>query len=101
MYIETILQERCHTKRKLCPIIPLLCIGYMPRDIKQFELLEIVFDSTYVDLLYDEIYRVFTVGYVYLYNLCSCVVVFVVVFVPYADVVAVVRVMLFCCIYVY
>ena len=73
----------------------------MPRDIKQFELLEIVLDSTYVDLLYDEISRVFTVGYVYLYNLCSRVVVFVVVFVPYVDVVAVVRVMLLCCIYVY
>ena len=31
---------------------------------KQFELLEFVFDTVYVDLQYDEIYLTFTAGYV-------------------------------------
>ena len=42
---------------------------------KQFELLEFVFDSVYLDLLYDEIYLPFTAGSVCLYGLCSNVVV--------------------------
>ena len=42
---------------------------------KQFELLEFVFESVYVDLQYDEIYFTFTAGYVCLYGACSPVVV--------------------------
>ena len=42
---------------------------------KQFELLEFVFDSVYVDLQYDEIYLNFTVAYVCLCGVCSPVVV--------------------------
>ena len=34
---------------------------------KQFELLELVFNSVYVDLQYDEISRTFTAGSVSLY----------------------------------
>ena len=44
--------------------------------IKQFELLEFVFDSVYVDLQYDEIYITFTFGSVSLCCVCSRVVVF-------------------------
>ena len=42
---------------------------------KQFELLEFVFDSVYVDLQYDEIYLPFTAGYVCLCGVRSHVVV--------------------------
>ena len=42
---------------------------------KQFELLEFVFESVYVDLQYDEIYLTFTAGYVCLCGVCSPVVV--------------------------
>ena len=38
---------------------------------KQFELLEFVFDSVFVDLQYDEIYLTFTAGYVSLSCVCS------------------------------
>ena len=43
---------------------------------KQFELLEFVFDSVYVDMQYDEISLTFTAGYVSLCYVCSHVVVF-------------------------
>ena len=43
---------------------------------KQFELIEFVFDSIYVDLQYVEISLTFTAGYVYLCCGCSYVVVF-------------------------
>ena len=43
---------------------------------KQFELLEFVFDSVYVDLLYDEISLTFTAGSVSLCCVCGHVVVF-------------------------
>ena len=43
---------------------------------KQFELLEFVFDSLYVDLQYDDIYITFTAGYVSLCCVCSHVVIF-------------------------
>ena len=43
---------------------------------KQFELLEFVFDSVYVDLQYDEISLTFTTGYVSLCCLCGHVIVF-------------------------
>ena len=43
---------------------------------KQFELLEFVFDTVYVDLLYDAISLTFTAGYVSLCCVCSRVVVF-------------------------
>ena len=43
---------------------------------KQFELLEFVFDSVYVDLQYDEISLTFTAGSVSLCCVCSYVVVF-------------------------
>ena len=43
---------------------------------KQFELLEFVFDSVYVDLQYDEIYPTFTAGSVSLFCVCGHVVVF-------------------------
>ena len=43
---------------------------------KKFELLELVFDSVYVDLQYDEIYLTFTAGSVSLCCVCSDVVVF-------------------------
>ena len=42
---------------------------------KQFELLEFVFDSVYVDLQYDEISLAFTAGSVSLCCVCSHVVV--------------------------
>ena len=42
---------------------------------KQFELLELVFDSVYVDLQYDEISLNFTAGSVGLCGVCSPVVV--------------------------
>ena len=42
---------------------------------KQFELVEFVFDSVYVELQYDEISLTFTAGYVCLYGVCSPVVV--------------------------
>ena len=42
---------------------------------KQFELLEFVFDSVYVDPQYDEIYLTFTAGSVCLCGGCSTVVV--------------------------
>ena len=38
---------------------------------KQLELLELVFDSVYVDLQYDEIYLIFTAGSVCLCGVCS------------------------------
>ena len=37
---------------------------------KQFELLEFVFDSDYVDMQYDEIYLIFTAGFVSLCCVC-------------------------------
>ena len=43
---------------------------------KQFELLEFVFDSVYVDLQYGEISLTFTAGSVSLWYVCSHVVVF-------------------------
>ena len=43
---------------------------------KQFELIEFVFDSVYVDLQYDEISLTFTAGSVSLCCVCSNVVVF-------------------------
>ena len=43
---------------------------------KQFELCEIVFDSVYVDLQYDEISLTFTAVYVCLCGVCSDFVVF-------------------------
>ena len=43
---------------------------------KQFELLEFVFDSVYVDLQYGDIYITFTAGYVSLCCVCGHVVVF-------------------------
>ena len=43
---------------------------------KQFELLEFVFDSVYVDLQYDDISLTSTAGYVSLWCVCSHVVVF-------------------------
>ena len=54
----------------------------------QFEHIEFVFDSVYVDLQYGEIYLIFIAGYVCLCGVCSCVVVLGlsvcdVVFVPY------------------
>ena len=42
---------------------------------KQFELLEFVFESVYVDWQYDEIYVTFTAGCVCLCGVCSPVVV--------------------------
>ena len=42
---------------------------------KQFELLELVFDSVYVDLQYDEISLTFTDGFVCLCGVCSPLVV--------------------------
>ena len=42
---------------------------------KQFELLELVFESVYVDLQYDEISLTFTAGSVCLCGVCSPVVV--------------------------
>ena len=42
---------------------------------KQFELLELVFYSVYVNLQYDEISLTFTAGYVSLFCVCSHVVV--------------------------
>ena len=42
---------------------------------KQFELLEFVFDSVYVDLQYNGISLTFTAGYVCLCGVCSPVVV--------------------------
>ena len=41
---------------------------------KQFELLELVFESVYVDLQYDEISVTFTAGSVCLVGVCSPVV---------------------------
>ena len=49
---------------------------YMCVVIKQFELLEFVFDSVYVDLQYDEIYLTFTVGFTSLCCVSGHVVVF-------------------------
>ena len=43
---------------------------------KQFELLEFVYESVYVDLHYDEISLTFTAGSVCLYGVSSHVVVF-------------------------
>ena len=43
---------------------------------KQFELLEFVFDSVYVDLQYDEITLTFTAGSVSVCDVCGHVVVF-------------------------
>ena len=42
---------------------------------KQFELFKFVFDSVYVDLQYDEISLIFNARSVYLYSVCSHVVV--------------------------
>ena len=50
---------------------------------KQFELIEFVFDSVYVDLQYDDIYLTFTAGYVWLCGVCSPWSVCEVVVVPY------------------
>ena len=65
---------------------------------KQFELLEFVFDSVYVDLQYGEISLTFTTGSVSLCCVCSHMVVFEIVVVLYVDAVVsvtVVRVLLF------
>ena len=43
---------------------------------KQFELIEFVFDFVYVDLQYDEIYLIFTAGFVSFCCVCVHVVVF-------------------------
>ena len=43
---------------------------------KQFKLLELVFDSVYVSMQYDEIYLTFTAGSVSLCCVCSHMVVF-------------------------
>ena len=58
---------------------------YMYAVYKQFELLEFGFDSVYVDLQYDEMYLIFSVGY--LWSVCD------VVFEPYVDAVTVMRVL--------
>ena len=50
---------------------------------KQFELLEFVFDSVYVDMQYDEISLTFTIGSVCLCGVCSPWSVCEVVVVPY------------------
>ena len=42
---------------------------------KQFELLEFVSESVYVELQYDEISLTFTAGFMSLYGVCSTVVV--------------------------
>ena len=42
---------------------------------KQFDFLELVFESVYVDLQYDEISLTFTAGYVCLCGVCSPVIV--------------------------
>ena len=42
---------------------------------KQFELLEFVFESVYVDLQYDKFSLTFTAGYVCLCGICSLVIV--------------------------
>ena len=47
-----------------------MCVGN-----KQFELLELVFNSVYIDLKYNEIYLTFTGGSVCLCGVCSHVVV--------------------------
>ena len=60
---------------------------------KQFELLQFVFNSVYVDLQYDEISFTFTDGSVSLCCVCSHVVVCEVVVVPYVDAVVAVNVM--------
>ena len=61
---------------------------------KQFELLEFVFDSVYVDLQYDEIYLTFTAGSMCLCGPCSHLwSVYDVVLVPYVDAVIAVTVM--------
>ena len=51
-------------------------IGCMCVLNKQFELLDVVFDSVYVDLQYDEISFTLTAGSVSLYYVCGHVVVF-------------------------
>ena len=61
---------------------------------KQYELLEFVFDSIYVDLQYDAISLTFTAGYVSLCCVCSRLLsVCEVVMVPYVDEVVAVTVM--------
>ena len=61
---------------------------------KQFELLEFVFDSVYVDLQYEEISLTFTAGSVSLYCVCGRLLsVCEVVVVPYVDAVVAVTVM--------
>ena len=66
---------------------------------KQFELLEFVFDSLYVDLQYDDISLTFTAWSVSLCCVCGCIwCVCEVVVVPYVDevvAVTVIRVLLF------
>ena len=66
---------------------------------KQFELLEFVFDSVYVDLQYDEIYLTFTTGYVCLCGVSShwsaCEVIVVPYVVGVVVAVTVMRVLLF------
>ena len=60
----------------------------------QFELLDFVFDSVYVDLQYDKIYLTSTAGSMSLWCVCShLVVVCEVVVVPYVDAVVSVTVM--------
>ena len=59
---------------------------------KQFDLLEFVFDSVYVDLQYDEISLTSTAGSVSLWCVCSHVV-YEVVVVHYVDMVVAVTVM--------
>ena len=61
---------------------------------KQFELLEFVFDSVYVDLQYDEVSLTFTTGYLCMCGICSHLwYVCEVVLLPYVDAVVAVTVM--------
>ena len=84
------LPDRCHSSTAcgLCRLGPILMISACVFVNKQFELLEFVFYSVYVDLQYGEISLTFTAGYVSLCCVCSHVVIWSVcevVVVPYVD----------------
>ena len=77
-----------HIDAQCCEVMYFGCFGFMGEfgflncdDVlmrvvnKQFELLEFVSESVYVDLQYDEIYLTFTAGYVCLCGISSLVVV--------------------------
>ena len=78
----------CNVSNECREVMYFVCVcfrgepGFLNCDIcmrvvnKQFELLEFVFDSAYVDLQYDEISLTFTVGYVSLCCVCIHMVVF-------------------------